>query len=205
MAPSAALEELVYHVPWHLRAPEERAPSEGLVLHWFPSSAEELRLSSLRTSRVISLYAAQCVAMEVATVGSPVGQKLAAGATLPVAVLATADGTPLGRAENQKGTLRVAQVEKVVEAEMKQRDGALPEEGEGDREVYWSSEGDAAKADRYVREALAQDPTDPYTLVFAAAFMAGSGQGDEALLSRPPTTSRRFTRRPGGARRPSPS
>jgi tetratricopeptide (TPR) repeat protein len=47
--------------------------------------------------------------------------------------------------------------------------------------VYWNSEGDAAKADYYVRQALALDPSDPYNLVFAAALMAGNGHGDEAL------------------------
>jgi tetratricopeptide (TPR) repeat protein len=47
--------------------------------------------------------------------------------------------------------------------------------------VYWNSEGDAAKADYYVKNALALDPSDPYNLVFAAAFMAGNGHGDEAL------------------------
>jgi tetratricopeptide (TPR) repeat protein len=47
--------------------------------------------------------------------------------------------------------------------------------------VYWNSEGDAAKADYYVQKALALDPKDPYNLVFAAAFMAGNGHGDEAL------------------------
>ena len=47
--------------------------------------------------------------------------------------------------------------------------------------VYWNSEGDAAKADYYVKKAVTLDPTDPYNLVFAAAFMAGNGHGDEAL------------------------
>jgi len=47
--------------------------------------------------------------------------------------------------------------------------------------VYWNSEGDAVKADYYVKKALALDPTDPYNLVFAAAFMAGNGYADEAL------------------------
>jgi tetratricopeptide (TPR) repeat protein len=47
--------------------------------------------------------------------------------------------------------------------------------------VYWNSEGDATKADYYVKKALALDPKDPYNLVFAAAFMAGNGHGDEAL------------------------
>src|SRR5207248_690796 len=47
--------------------------------------------------------------------------------------------------------------------------------------VYWNSEGDAAKTDRYVHEALALEPQDPYNLIFAAAFMAGNGRGEEAL------------------------
>jgi tetratricopeptide (TPR) repeat protein len=47
--------------------------------------------------------------------------------------------------------------------------------------VYWNSEGDATKADYYTREATKLDPTDPYNLVFAAAFLAGNGHGDEAL------------------------
>jgi tetratricopeptide (TPR) repeat protein len=47
--------------------------------------------------------------------------------------------------------------------------------------VYWNSEGDNAKADYYTREATKIDPTDPYNMVFAAAFLAGNGHGDEAL------------------------
>ncbi len=47
--------------------------------------------------------------------------------------------------------------------------------------VYWNSEGDKVKADHYTREALALDPHDPFNLIFAAAFMAGNGHGDEAL------------------------
>ncbi|HZU32791.1 MAG TPA: tetratricopeptide repeat protein [Candidatus Angelobacter sp.] len=47
--------------------------------------------------------------------------------------------------------------------------------------VYWNSEGDKAKADHYTREALALDPHEPFNLIFAAAFMAGNGHGDEAL------------------------
>ncbi len=47
--------------------------------------------------------------------------------------------------------------------------------------VYWNSEGNKAKADEYTRQALALDPHDPFNLIFAAAFMAGNGHGDEAL------------------------
>jgi tetratricopeptide (TPR) repeat protein len=47
--------------------------------------------------------------------------------------------------------------------------------------VYWNSEGDRVKADEYTRKALALDPHEPFNLIFAAAFMAGNGHGDEAL------------------------
>src|ERR1041385_2672823 len=47
--------------------------------------------------------------------------------------------------------------------------------------VYWNSEGDKVKADEYTRKALALDPKEPFNLIFAAAFMAGNGHGDEAL------------------------
>jgi tetratricopeptide (TPR) repeat protein len=47
--------------------------------------------------------------------------------------------------------------------------------------VYWNSEGDRVKADEYTRQALALDPKEPFNLIFAAAFMAGNGHGEEAL------------------------
>jgi tetratricopeptide (TPR) repeat protein len=47
--------------------------------------------------------------------------------------------------------------------------------------VYWNSEGDLEKGNFNTQKALALDPKDPYNLVFAAVFMAASGQGDEAL------------------------
>jgi tetratricopeptide (TPR) repeat protein len=47
--------------------------------------------------------------------------------------------------------------------------------------VYWNSEGDLAKTEHYVREAMKLEPNDAYNMVFAAAFMAGTGKGDEAL------------------------
>jgi tetratricopeptide (TPR) repeat protein len=47
--------------------------------------------------------------------------------------------------------------------------------------VYWNSEGDSAKANQYTQEALKLDPSEPYNLIFAAAFMAGNGHAEEAL------------------------
>ena len=341
----------VYYVPWKLAKPQEPAPAGGLVLYWFPSSENELQKSSLRVSRPLSLYASQCVAMEVADPSSEFRAKFAAEDTLPVAVLAAPDGSVIGKLQNKKGMLHVEDVEKLLEGEIKKREGALENQlkaaketaksdkdaaiplyrviadqkcmfpkkakeaakelkklgvevgeipeppifdprtsaaiqqtmadglqaelggdylkaehlyqqahamdpadptplrylgevfrhytGEWDKArhvfqsilsmqadpmsravalhglgkmtihdgefakglalmersvetyplalayrnlaVYWNSEGDSAKADSYVKQALAVDPNDSYNLIFAAAFMAGDGHGDEAL------------------------
>jgi tetratricopeptide (TPR) repeat protein len=347
------MDEQVYRVPWRVIKPGDPPVNDGLLLYWFPSSQQELEKSSLRNSRTLSLYASQCVTLDVAEAGSPIGQKLVGDDKLPVAVLAQPDGTLLGKAENKDGFLKVDQVEKMVETEMKKRESALKERmedakskaksgdnqtaiaeyravleqkclfpnkakdaakalkklgvtdvgqlfdspvydparsaqiehimvnglkaendakytdaerlysqahqmdpadpaplrylgelyrhhiGEWDKaretfneilampadplsravalhglgkmtihegdfkkglslmeasvqtyplalayrnlSVYWNSEGDSAKADYYVHQALALDPADPYNLVFAAAFMAGNGHGEEAL------------------------
>src|SRR6266850_3142833 len=351
--PGGMADEQVYQVPWKLVKPEDPPIASGLVVYWFPSSGQEFQVSSLRNSRSLSLYASQCVTMGVADAGTSLGQKFLSGEKLPVVVLAKSDGTVINKLENTKGFLKVEQVEKLVESEMKQREekikqemkdakekaksgnkeGAIPlyrsvleekclfpgkakdaakelkklgvnelgrffdapvldpaksarvesmmkrgleaemnekyEEAErlygesrrmdpadpaplrylgelyrhhlGDwdkarqtfeailampadplsravalhglgkmtihegeslkglhlmedsvREyplaltyrnlaVYWNSEGDTAKADKYTRAAIKLDPTDPYNLVFAAAFLAGSGHGEEAL------------------------
>ena len=112
----------VYIVPWKKVAP---APAGGLVLYWFPASNNELRNSSLKESRILSLYASQCVAMQVADTQAPNADKLLGDSKLPVAVLAMPDGTPVSKVENTNGKLKVTDVEKVVEGEMKQRESGL--------------------------------------------------------------------------------
>src|SRR5439155_17430399 len=112
----------VYVVPWKKAS---AAPAGGLVLYWFPASNNELKNSSLKESRTLSLYASQCVAMQVADGQAPNADKLIGDSKLPIAVLATADGTPVSKVENTNGKLKVTDVEKIVESQMKQRESAL--------------------------------------------------------------------------------
>src|SRR6266851_5600280 len=114
----------VYIVPWKVRKPKD-PPATGLVLYWFPASNNEVNNSSLRQSRTLSLYASQCVSMELADTHIQNADKLVGDSKLPVAVLATPDGTPVSKIDNTNGKLKVSDVEKVVESEMKQREGAL--------------------------------------------------------------------------------
>src|SRR5213082_1972164 len=53
----------VYIVPW--KSPST-PPAGGLVLYWFPASQKEIDNSSLKQSRTLSLYASQCVSMQIA-------------------------------------------------------------------------------------------------------------------------------------------
>ena len=114
----------VYYVPWKNRAAKDPTP-KGLVLYWFPASKAELEKSSLRVSRTLSLYAGQCISMELADTSNPQAPKLIGESKLPVAVLATPDGTPVNKIENKDGRLKVELVEKLVASEVKQRETAL--------------------------------------------------------------------------------
>jgi tetratricopeptide (TPR) repeat protein len=125
MTSGNAANAVVYNVPWRVRAPKDPAPNAGLVLYWFPATNDELQKSSLRQSRALTLYAAQCVSMELGDYRTPEGQKFVGDSKPPVAVLAKYDGAVVGKAESAGGMLKVAQVEKLVETEVKKREDAL--------------------------------------------------------------------------------
>jgi tetratricopeptide (TPR) repeat protein len=114
----------VYMVPWKIWE-AAKAPHKGLVLYWFPATNDELKKSSLRASRLLTLYSSQCVSMTVADAKTPELQPIIGDSALPVAILATAEGAPIKKIDNTGGKLKVDQVEKVVEAEMKQREATL--------------------------------------------------------------------------------
>jgi tetratricopeptide (TPR) repeat protein len=63
--------------------------------------------------------------MTVADAKTPELQPVIGDSAVPVAVLTKADGSPIKKVENTAGKLKVEQVEKIVEAEMKQRETAL--------------------------------------------------------------------------------
>src|SRR5215831_6015844 len=115
-----------YPVPWKLIKPEDPPVSQGLVMYWFPSSQAELEKSSLRFSRILTVYSQQCVTMGIADYRTSVGKKFIPSEKPPVAVLAQADGKMIGKAEkNKDGNLKVDQVEKLLETEMKSREEAV--------------------------------------------------------------------------------
>ena len=114
----------VYNVPWNIWA-ANRAPNKGLILYWFPATEAEVKKSPMKTSRILTLYSAQCVSMEVADYGMADLKNIIGDSKPPVAVLATPDGNAIKKIENVDGKLNVPNIEKALESEMKQREGAL--------------------------------------------------------------------------------
>ena len=136
--------EQVYQVPWKVADPKNPGPAGGLILYWFPSSLDEFKNSSLRNSRSLTLYATQCVNMTVSDAQTPEMQKLVGDNKLPVAVLARNDGTPIAKAENVKGFLKVDQVEKLVETEIKQREESIKQEMKDGKDKAKSGDKESA-------------------------------------------------------------
>jgi tetratricopeptide (TPR) repeat protein len=115
----------VYQVPWKYFHATDAPPTEGLVLYWFPASANEVKNSSLRTSRDLSLYAGGCIAMYVADGTAPVVRKLGPNSAAPLAVLVDSKGDIVAQVGSQKGKLLAEDVEDMVEAELDRRDAVL--------------------------------------------------------------------------------
>ena len=175
---------VVYHVPWKVLTPKDPAPAVGLVLYWFPASKEELSKSSLRNSRALSLYAAQCIAMEVADQSAPHADKLVGDSKLPVAVLATPDGTPVKKLENTGGRLKVEQVEKLVETEVKQREGAL--DGQLKEAKDKTKAGDNATAIKLFQAVAAEKCMFPKKAKDAAKELKKLGAGEVGSIPDSP-------------------
>lgn len=174
----------VYQVPWKGLTPQDAPPAGGLVLYWFPASVDEVKNSGLRVSRTLALYATQCVSMTVAEVSAPIGEKLAGKEQLPVAVLATADGTALGTVQNVKGILKVDQVEKLVEGEVKQREAAATQALKQGKEKAKS--GDAAGAIELLKQVVAAKCLFPGKAKDAAKELKKLGVTDVAALADAP-------------------
>jgi tetratricopeptide (TPR) repeat protein len=177
MSSGSSASPQVYYVPWKVREAKD-PPAAGLVLYWFPLTRDELKKSSLLESRMLSLYASQCVSMELADYHTPEGQKLVGESKPPVAVLATPGGEPVGKAESAGGILKVAQVEKLVESEVKQREGALDAKLKEAKEK--AKAGDAAAAVELLRPVLEQKCMFPGKAKDAAKELKKLGAKDVA-------------------------
>ena len=178
-------ETVVYHVPWKVPSKDgAEAPKEGLVVYWFPATKEELQRSSLRESRTLSLYASQCITMQLADGTLPNAEKLIGGSKLPVAVLATADGEPINKVENQNGKLKVDLVEKLVTTEVKQRETSIENDLKDAKAKAVA--GDKDSAIKLYRSIVGEKCMFPKKAKEAAKELKGLGVGDVAIIPEAP-------------------
>ena len=178
----------VYVVPWKVRKPSD-APAAGLILYWFPTSVDEMKRSSLRESRTLSLYASQCVSMEWADGHTPNADKLIGESRLPIAVLAKPDGTPINKVDNTNGKLKVADVEKLVDGEMKQRETTL--DGEMKDAAAKVKAGDKDGATAIYKGVLEQKCLFPKKAKEASKQLKALGVADIAAIPLSPIFERR--------------
>ena len=118
-------QEQTFPVPWKIIQPTDPPLSQGLAVYWLPSSQTEIEKSSLRFSRILSTYSQQCVTMGIVDYHTALGKQYIGDQKPPIAVLAEPGGKMLGKAENKNGFLKVDQVEKVLDTEMKSREETI--------------------------------------------------------------------------------
>jgi tetratricopeptide (TPR) repeat protein len=176
---------VVYHVPWKLPPKSADKPvTEGLVLYWFPASAKEVSVSPLRESRNLSLYASQCITMQLADNSVANSEKLIGGSALPVAVLATPDGTPIKKAESTAGKLKITEVEKLVGDEIKIR-GDNIDKNLADAKAK-ATAGDKAAAIELYRSVAAEKCMFPRKAKTASAELKKLGESNIGMFSDGP-------------------
>lgn len=134
----------VYRVPWKVVQPTDPPLKDGLALYWLPASQNELDKSSLNFSQTLSDYGTQCVTLGIVDYRTSIGQKLLGSDTLPVALLVQPDGAVVSKLQNTNGKLKVGDVEKIVEGEMKKREQAVKEKMEDAKSKLKAGDKDAA-------------------------------------------------------------
>jgi tetratricopeptide (TPR) repeat protein len=177
----------VYYVPWKNWNAKEQA-TQGLVLYWFPATQEELKKSSLLTSRALSLYATQCISMKVADYRVADVQKVLGEAKPPVAVLATPDGSVINKAEGKNNFLKAAEVEKLVESEFKQRETSVDSHLKEAKEKAKAGENDAAI--KLFQSVAAEKCMFPKKAKDASKELKKLGAGEVGTFFEPPVFER---------------
>lgn len=114
-----------YVVPWKTVAANDKPLSTPIVVMWFPAEADEIDQSELNVSRMLTLYSAQCVGLQLVKPDDAATIAKFDVVTKRPIVLLVADGKvkdhvgPTGRA------ITVSSVENMIHHELYQRETAM--------------------------------------------------------------------------------
>ncbi|HET6330969.1 MAG TPA: hypothetical protein VFF76_09295 [Holophagaceae bacterium] len=123
-------QEEVFVVPWKIYGPSTPLPGDALVhVLWFPTGPAEAKASRLRASRLLSLYGARCVAMDLVTDNNTaLREKYNAPPQTAQVVFTAQDGSELGRVASGPKGFDVYEVEKVLSKTLDSREEALKQQ-----------------------------------------------------------------------------
>ena len=114
-----------YVVPWKVLEDGEAPLNTPLVLYWFPATREEMQQGELVASRLLTLFSAQCVGMQLVRPDDKTTvAKFEVTNKVPAALLVGGDKV-IARVDANNGVLRVSEVENMVHHELYLRSVAL--------------------------------------------------------------------------------
>lgn len=138
-------EAQVYHVPWKVLATGASGSDSDLTIFWFPLSPEDARGSELWNSRYLTMSSANCVALSIVPgSNSPLRTKYSVASDAPLAVLASKDGTELGRAVTDGGKLRIETIEDLLRKEIDKREDLAKKSLDAAKEKLEQKDADGA-------------------------------------------------------------
>src|SRR5947207_2261615 len=135
-----------YLVPWRTLKAGEAPLTTPVVVYWFPAAPDEMNTSELVQSRMLTLYSAQCIGMQlVKPDDAEAVAKWNVADKRPIALLVS-DGKEVARVTADKGALRSAEVENAIHHELYVRGVALDEQLATAKNKADSGDRDAAVA-----------------------------------------------------------
>jgi hypothetical protein len=132
-------------VPWKVLIPGDPPVKAPLTLFWVPASGEDFKRSDLLISRPLTVYASQCVGMQVIrTDDAAMIARLGVAGALPAAVLVAGDGREVAKVGSERGELRLSAVERMLRDALRSREAGLDAQLDDDRKRARAGDRDAA-------------------------------------------------------------
>jgi tetratricopeptide (TPR) repeat protein len=135
-----------YVVPWKAIGPDDKPLATPLVVMWFPADGHDLDTSELNVSRPLTLYAAQCVGLQlVKPDDADTVARFDVVTKRPTALL-VADGKVIDHVDAKDGRITVSSVENMIHHELYNRETALEAQLEAARKQADGGDKDSAAA-----------------------------------------------------------
>ena len=135
----------VWFVPWKVLERGETPADSLFTLYWIPAAPEDIRRSSLVTSKALALYSTRCIGMYVVRADDLERLEHFQIGELPVAILVDGD-REIARVTGEGGVLRSHAVEAMVRSEFESREDSCEVALDKARQMLRNGEREGAAA-----------------------------------------------------------